>query len=110
MVKEISRLNIFRKCKLDINPFLPPKHYKYDGGLSLLVGYNIEPTSSSTNQNAALMIDHWLDFTNSPYPRRQLYDGDNDNNVDDDVTEVMMIIMMTIKTNDASLQFTNNFK
>ena len=56
------------------------------------------------------MIDHWLDFTNSPYPRRQLYDGDNDNNVDDDVTEVMMIVMMTIKTNDASLQFTNNFK
>ena len=26
--------------------------------LSLLVGYNIWPTSSSTNQNAALMIDH----------------------------------------------------
>ena len=25
---------------------------------SLLVGYNIQPTSSSTNQNAALMIDH----------------------------------------------------
>ena len=46
----------------------------------------------------------------SPYPRRQLYDGDNDNDVDDDVTEVMMIIMMTIKKNDASLQFTNNFK
>ena len=46
----------------------------------------------------------------SPYPRRQLYDGDNDNNVDDDVTEVMMIIMMTIKTNDASLRLTNNFK
>ena len=37
------------------------------------------------------MIDHWLDFTNSPYPRRQLHDGDNDNNVDNDVTEVMMI-------------------
>ena len=26
--------------------------------ISLLVGYNIKPTSSSTNQNAALMIDH----------------------------------------------------
>ena len=25
---------------------------------TLLVGYNIEPTSGSTNQNAALMIDH----------------------------------------------------
>ena len=24
----------------------------------LLVGYNIEPSSSSTNQNVALMIDH----------------------------------------------------
>ena len=30
---------------------------------SLLVGYNIYPISSSTNQNAALMIDHKLDFT-----------------------------------------------
>ena len=30
---------------------------------SLLVGYNIYPGSSSTNQNAALIIDHWLDFT-----------------------------------------------
>ena len=26
--------------------------------ISLLVSYNIQPTSSSTNQNAALMIDH----------------------------------------------------
>ena len=25
------RLNIFRKLKLDFNPFLPPKHYKYGG-------------------------------------------------------------------------------
>ena len=32
---------IFRKLKLDINPFLPPKHYKYGGRFSLLVGYNI---------------------------------------------------------------------
>ena len=30
---------------------------------SLLVGCNIQPTSTSTNQNAALMIDHQLDFT-----------------------------------------------
>ena len=37
LVKKISRLNIFRKLKLDINP----KHYKYGGRFSLLVGYNI---------------------------------------------------------------------
>ena len=39
--KKISRLNIFRKLKLDINPFLLPKHYKYGGRFSRLVGYNI---------------------------------------------------------------------
>ena len=38
LVKKISRLNIFRKWKLDINPFLPPKHYKHGGRFSLLVG------------------------------------------------------------------------
>ena len=27
------------------------------------MGYNIQPSSSSTNQNAALIIDHMLDFT-----------------------------------------------
>ena len=31
---------------------------------SLLVGYNIQPSSSLTNPNAALIIDNWLDFTN----------------------------------------------
>ena len=31
------------------------------------MGYNIEPTSSSTNQNAALMIDRSLDFSNNEY-------------------------------------------
>ena len=41
LVKKISRLNIFRKLKLDFNPFLPLKHYKYGGPFSLLVGYNI---------------------------------------------------------------------
>ena len=41
LVKKISRINIFHKLKLEINPFLPPKHYKYDRRLSLLVGYNI---------------------------------------------------------------------
>ena len=40
LVKKISRLNIFRKWKLDLNP-LPLKHYKYDGRFSLLVGYNM---------------------------------------------------------------------
>ena len=39
--KKKSRLNIFRKLKLDFNPFLPLKHYKYGGSFSLLVGYNI---------------------------------------------------------------------
>ena len=38
---EISRQNIFRYLKLDFNPFLPPKHYEYDGRFSLLVGYNV---------------------------------------------------------------------
>ena len=33
--------NIFRQLKLDFNPFLPPKHCKYGGRFSLLVGYNI---------------------------------------------------------------------
>ena len=37
LVKKILRLNIFHKLKLDINPFLPPKH-KYDWRISLLVG------------------------------------------------------------------------
>ena len=32
---------------------------------SLLVDYNIQPSSSSTNQNTALVIDHQLDFTKS---------------------------------------------
>ena len=39
--KKKSRLNIFRKLKLDFNPFLPLKHYKYGGPFSLRVGYNI---------------------------------------------------------------------
>ena len=29
--KKISRLNIFSKLKLGINPFLPPKRYTYGG-------------------------------------------------------------------------------
>jgi len=41
LVKKISRLNTFCELKLDIDPFLPPKHYKYGGRFSLLVGYNI---------------------------------------------------------------------
>ena len=39
--QKLSRLTIFRKLKLDINPFLPPKHCKYGERFSLLVGYNI---------------------------------------------------------------------
>ena len=39
--QKISRQNIFHKLKLDMNPFLPPKHYKYGGRFSLVVGYNI---------------------------------------------------------------------
>ena len=39
--KRISRVNILREWKLDINPFLQPKHNKYGGHFSLLVGYNI---------------------------------------------------------------------
>ena len=35
---------------------------------ALLVGYNIQPSSSSTNRNAALIIDHQLDFSNRGYP------------------------------------------
>ena len=41
LIKKISRLNIFHKLKLDFNPFLRPKHCKYGGHFSLLVGYNI---------------------------------------------------------------------
>ena len=33
----------------------------------LVVGYNIQPSISSTNQNAAFIIDHQLDFTNINY-------------------------------------------
>ena len=40
--------------KLDVNPFLPPKIRRF----SLLVGHTIYPSSSSTNQNAALIIDY----------------------------------------------------
>ena len=39
--QKISRINIFHKLKLEINPFLPPKQYKYGGRFLLLVGYNI---------------------------------------------------------------------
>ena len=39
------------------------------GRFSLLMGHNIQPTSSSNNQNAALIIDQSLDFTNNFYPK-----------------------------------------
>ena len=44
---------IFSQLKLDFNPFLPPK----SPHVLLLVGNNIKPSSSSTNQNAALIMD-----------------------------------------------------
>ena len=50
-----------------LKPFLPPKHYKYGGHFSLLEGHKIWPTSSSTNQNGAMIIDHYLDFTKLGY-------------------------------------------
>jgi len=52
-----SKKNLYL-LKLDLNPFLPTKHCKYGRQSSLLVGYNIQPSSSSTNQNTALIIDH----------------------------------------------------
>ena len=58
-LSKISRQNNFGQLKLDFNPFLPPKSRRF----WLLVGHNIQPSSSSTNQNAALIIDHQLDFT-----------------------------------------------
>ena len=42
------------ELKLEFNPFLQPKIRRS----SLLVGYNIQPSSSSANQKAALIIDH----------------------------------------------------
>ena len=40
---------------------------------SLLVGYNTQPTSSSTNQNAALIIVCQLDFTKRGYPVPKIF-------------------------------------
>ena len=44
----------FSYLKVHFNPFLSPENARF----SLLVGYNLKPGSSSTNQNAALIIDH----------------------------------------------------
>ena len=52
--QKISSQNNFSWLTLDFNLFWPRKSRPF----SLLVGYNIEPRSSSTNQNAALMIDN----------------------------------------------------
>ena len=75
LVKKISRQNIFRQLKLDLKFALSRR-------FSLLVGYNKQLTSSSTNQNAALIIDHQLDFTNKIYSLRS--------NVFWSVTELVM--------------------
>ena len=40
-IQLVGQKNEFRKLKLDINSFLPPKQYKFGGRFSLLVGYNI---------------------------------------------------------------------
>ena len=68
-MQQVAQKNIETKhlsqVKARHQSYFTAKHYKYDGRFSLLVGYNIWPTSSSTNQNAALMIDHKLDFTNA---------------------------------------------
>ena len=63
LVKNIENKKLSFSWSL-ANPFLPPK----SPHLSLLVGYNIQPSSSSTNQTAALIIDHQLDFTKGEYP------------------------------------------
>ena len=63
LAKNIETKQLQRQLELDFNPFLPLKSRRF----SLLVGYNIQPSSSSTNQNAALIIDHQLDFTNMRY-------------------------------------------
>jgi len=39
--KKYRDQNIFHKLKLDFNPFLTPKLYKYGVRYSLLVGYNL---------------------------------------------------------------------
>ena len=44
-----------KQLKARLKSFLPPKIRRF----SLLVGYNIQPSSSSTNQNAALIIDQF---------------------------------------------------
>ena len=54
LVKNIEKQKNFSYLKLDFNPFLLPKSQRF----SLVVGYNIKPSSSATNQNAALIIDH----------------------------------------------------
>ena len=59
LVKNIENKKKISWLKLDLNPFLPPKRPRF----SLLAGYNIQPSSSSTNQNAALITDHQWNFT-----------------------------------------------
>ena len=36
-----SKIQLVGEKKLDINPFLLPKHYKYGGRFLLLAGYNM---------------------------------------------------------------------
>ena len=53
--KKMPRENILHLLKLYFNPLLLTKHYKYGVCFLLPVGYNIQPSSSSTNQNAVLI-------------------------------------------------------
>ena len=55
-IQLVGQKNIEAKARNQ--SYFSAKHYKYGERFSLLVGYNIEPTSRSTNQNAALVIDH----------------------------------------------------
>ena len=73
LVKNIKNLKKINQLKLGFNPFLPPKSWRF----LLLGGYNIQPRSSSTNQNAALVIDHQLDFTKVQYTFNKLYKGES---------------------------------
>ena len=54
--KNIDKTSFSSKARFKL--FLAAKHYKRGQWFSLLVGYCIKPRNSSTNQNAALIIEH----------------------------------------------------
>ena len=63
LVEKVSREHIFRYLKVDKRRFSRHCFGFHSRRFSLLVDYNIQPSSSSTNQNGVLKIDHQLDFT-----------------------------------------------